>query len=492
MYPSTYHLCINNSKGEGKSCTDSEGTKWTKCTCSTNNYPIKSSECEKTGLQGDYSQTCTDSDGNIWLKSCSCASGWMQTSLVNIKCSTDGDCCACTVGDYTKLPGTSYYCWEGSECTDYESCKKQKCAIASQSDFDKYWSGYDIAGTCKNLTVDCAALGYDTCTAGTGVTCKDGTEPYRCPFDHTKVYCESGCSSSCEFITKADCELIYFGSNCTKDSAGCYKPTSCKTGYGKTTAQCSNGEAGNWTLGSADEYGCALCQCETTCVDKISTIPGNATAVYETCTACNQTTQIISDFKCNEGYTKSQDGKSCVEITCSDNYARSAADCGTTGTLGWTLGTVTDEAGCFKCEKKSCPTGTSVGCSIYSYKSGTTNYYRGNTQCIKCTTCPNNGYAIGSGKGGCDSGQIRVESSDPKCYECKTGYDREQYGCNIEHAITVDADGNPTSDKYFDHCSCYWDDGYCNTAWVEEHGLCKKGDTHCFYCPGPGCSGGWQ
>ena len=249
-----------------------------------------------------------------WLKSCSCASGWMQTSLVNIKCSTDGDCCACTVGDYTKLPGTSYYCWEGSECTDYESCKEpdEKCAIASQSDFDKYWSGYDIAGTCNNLTVDCAALGYDTCTAGTGVTCKDGTEPYRCPFDHTKVYCESGCSSSCEFITEADCELAYFGSNCTKDSAGCYNPTSCKTGYGKTTAQCSNGEAGNWTLGSADEYGCALCQCETTCVNKISTIPGNATAVYETCTACNQTTQIITDFKCNEGYTKSSDGKSCV------------------------------------------------------------------------------------------------------------------------------------------------------------------------------------
>ena len=238
----------------------------------------------------------------------------MQTSLVNIKCSTDGDCCACTVGDYTKLPGTSYYCWEGSECTDYESCKEpdEKCAIASQSDFDKYWSGYDIAGTCNNLTVDCAALGYDTCTAGTGVTCKDGTEPYRCPFDHTKVYCESGCSSSCEFITEADCELAYFGSNCTKDSAGCYNPTSCKTGYGKTTAQCSNGEAGNWTLGSADEYGCALCQCENTCVNKISTVPGNATAVYETCTACNQTTQIITDFKCNEGYTKSQDGTACV------------------------------------------------------------------------------------------------------------------------------------------------------------------------------------
>ena len=35
-----YYLCINNSKGEGKSCTDAEGTKWTKCTCSTNNYPM--------------------------------------------------------------------------------------------------------------------------------------------------------------------------------------------------------------------------------------------------------------------------------------------------------------------------------------------------------------------------------------------------------------------------------------------------------------------
>ena len=478
-----YQLCINNSEGSGEICTDKEGTKYTECTCS-DSYSIKSSECEKTGLQGNYSDSCTDSDGNIWLKSCSCASGWSQTESLSCdtKCNYGG-----TPIEDIELPGSKLYCWKGCRCTE-----PPKCEISYQSDFDNYWAGYSVnsANGCNNLTVDCATLGYDTGTAGTGVTCKDGTEPYRCPFDHTKVYCESGINGSCEFITKADCEKTYFGSNCTVDSSKCYKPTSCKTGYGKTTAQCSNGEAGNWTLGQTDEYGCAVCQCESTCVNKISTIPGNATAVYENCTACNQTTQIISDFKCNEGYTKSQDGNSCVKITCSDNYARSAADCGTTGTLGWTLGTVTDDAGCYQCKMKTCPSGSSVGCTVHSYKTGMTNYYRGDTQCITCTTCPNNGYPIDS-YSQCASGQIQIKSSDPNCFECKTAYDREQYGCNIEHAITVDADGNPTSDRYFDHCSCYWDDGYCNTAWVEEHGLCKKGDTHCFYCPGPTCSGGW-
>ena len=261
-----------------------------------------------------------------------------------------------------------------------------------------------------------------------------------------------------------------------KDSAGCYKceQKTCPSGT-STSKTCSGGKIAQASGDYAGNNACYKC---------VSCPSGYATSVSYCGSgnwALDKNTQAADYAGCYK----------CVNQGCSDGFAKTAADCGTTGTKGWTLGTDTDAAGCFKCEKKECPTGTSVGCNKHSYKISTTNNYQGNTQCIKCTTCPNNGYAIGSGKGGCDSGQIIVESSDPKCYECKTGYDREQYGCNIEHAITVDADGNPTSDKYFDHCSCYWNDGYCNTAWVEEHGLCKKGDTHCFYCPGPGCNGGW-
>ena len=315
---SSYMICGNNSTGSGESCIDKEGTKYKRCICSKNTY---ATQCNGAGIEGNYSNYCINSDGETWYSSCSCQSGWTKTTLANIKCSTDSDCCACTVGAYTKLPGTDSYCWEGATCSDYETCKEEveQCVIAYQSDFDNFWSGYDVGGTCRNLTVDCATLGYDSGSAGANVTCKDGTEPYRCPFDHTQVYCESGIGNSCEFISEADCELAYFGSNCTVDSASCYNPTSCKTGYGKSTTACANGEAGDWSLGSMDEYGCAVCQCESTCVNKISTIPGNATAVTEICQSCYQTTSIITGFTCNEGYTKSADGTSCV-ATCSSEY----------------------------------------------------------------------------------------------------------------------------------------------------------------------------
>lgn len=189
MCSDNYQLCENNSTGSGESCVDSEGTKYKECICSSSTY---STQCNSEGLTPAYSNYCVDSDGEYWYTDCSCASGWTLTTLANIKCNTDDGCCSCTVGAYTKLPGTTdSYCWEGSNCYDYESCK-EKCTIAYQSDFDNFWSGYDVNDTCSNLTVDCQTLGYTSGTAGTGVTCTDGTEPYRCPFDHTAVYCESG------------------------------------------------------------------------------------------------------------------------------------------------------------------------------------------------------------------------------------------------------------------------------------------------------------
>ena len=325
---------------------------------------------------------------------------------------------------------------------------------------------YGGTGSCTNANPagDCTTLGYSKDNVS-------GCEHYLyCPFDTAYKRCvtQTGTTADCSDYPLSSCPTGAVCSACGTGSGSNitirYMVTACQAGYTKSGNTCVVATCSGYTLSSC---------------------PANGS-----CTSClSGTTTKYKLNSCNSGYVMS--GNSCVANFCSSGFAKTAADCGTTGTKGWTLGTDTDAAGCKKCEKKTCPTGTSVGCNVHSYKISTTNSYQGNTQCIKCTTCPNNGYAIGSGKGGCDSGQIRVESSDPKCYECKTGYDREQYGCNIEHAITVDADGNPTSDKYFDHCSCYWDDGYCNTAWVEEHGLCKKGDTHCFYCPGPGCSGGW-
>lgn len=296
---SEYIECGNNSEGSDSGiCQEPDGdVKYKQCECNKNVY---SSKCEGAGLEGDYSDVCIDSDGNTWFKSCQCAGGYTQTAYSNIKCSDE---CKdnCRLGNYIQLPGTSYYCWEGAECLEDPTPEIEQCPIIYQSDFDGFWAGYDVSGDCGNLTVDCDTLGYNTGSAETGRKCKDGTEPYRCPFDHTEVYCASGIAG-CDYSTVDDCEKAYFGSTCTEDTNGCYLPTGCKTGYATDVETCKVDD-GSYSLGTADAFGCAQCVCKNTCEDTVTTIPDNATAVKSYCIACGQTTQITTDVKCNSGYT---------------------------------------------------------------------------------------------------------------------------------------------------------------------------------------------
>ena len=213
-----------------------------------------------------------------------------------------------------------YYCWTG-ECREIPD---EVCENPHQSDFDKFWKGYDFQGDnqCHNLEIDCATLGYNTCSADINTKCKDGSEPFRCPFDHMRVYCESGCATQkCDYDTQNSCETYNYNSICSKDAEGCWNPTACKTGFAKSVSACANGVPGDWSLGDTDDFGCASCSCSSNCYDKISSsqIPANASPTWEVCSACNQSVQIISGFSCNQGYTISQDGKSCV-AACGDEY----------------------------------------------------------------------------------------------------------------------------------------------------------------------------
>ena len=415
--PSKYSICSNNSTGviggEDSMCEDKEGIKHTRCQCDKSVYPT---QCTGAGLTGDYSSSCTDDSGQIWFKTCSCKSGWMRASSADIKCSAECDG-HCSLGEQTLIPGTLEYCWTGSECKydpndpdnpNYEE-DEEVCLVVYQSDFDKFWGGYDVNGKCNNLTVDCASLGYTTGTAGTGVKCADGTEPYRCPFDHSIVYCEFNIEGACDFITKEDCELNYFGSVCERGADKCFKPSACKTNYSKNADSCANGVAGKWTLGESDNYGCAICQCETTCADTLRILPANADPVYEKCSACNETVDIMVDFTCKAGYIKSDDGTTCVEdcgdefkldkcptnslceqclsgkklkykaIGCKDGFAKTSLGCGLFGANAWTIGTK-DDNGCGACVPYDCGSDYSATATCPS------NYY-GQKQTQLCLTC---------------------------------------------------------------------------------------------------------
>lgn len=316
---SKFKKCENNSvpanTNPDNTCQETwsdNSIKYTECICQ-NPY---NQTCDGKGVttSGNY---CIDSNGKTFWSACQCDNGYFETSYANIKCPSSCTYGCLNIGTYTPLPGTSNYCWSGAECAPEPEKPAETCKIVYQSDFDNFWEGYDAATNCRNLTVNCAILGYDTGKADTGVKCKDGTEPYRCPFDHTAVYCESGIEDSgCQYTTQSTCEMSYFGSTCAPDSKGCWNPNACKDGYGKTKAQCSGSEDGNWSLGSSDEFGCALCQCTSTCKNYTGGKPEHAKYTTGTCKSCGKTETVTTGWECNDGYHKNSAGTGCeADIT---------------------------------------------------------------------------------------------------------------------------------------------------------------------------------
>ena len=224
-----------------------------------------------------------------------------------------------------------------------------------------------------------------------------------------------------------------------------------------------------WYLNENDKDSAGCYKCEQ------KTCP-SGTSTSKTCSDANQTAQATGDYAGNNACYK------CVTTKCSTGYKKTVAECGSSGSKGWTLNAEDqDEAGCFKCEKKSCPTGTSVGCSIYSYKSGTTNYYQGNTQCIKCTTCPDNGYST-STKCNSTNQKAVISPKDSHCYTCETCYNRQYYGCTSMYMEPVDKDGNVVSDGCFVFCR-----NLSNGAKVTPC-LFGSNNRYCYNCPGSYCT----
>ena len=313
---SKFKKCENNSvpanTNPDNTCQETwsdNSIKYTKCVCPKPDYE---QTCVGKGIttSGSY---CIDSDGTTFWSACQCDTGYFETSYANIKCPSSCTYDCSSLGSYTPLPGTSNYCWSGAECRPAPEKPAETCKIVYQSDFDNFWEGYDAATNCRNLTVNCAILGYDTGKADTGVKCKDGTEPYRCPFDHTAVYCESGIEDSgCQYTTQSTCEMSYFGSTCAPDSKGCWNPNACKEGYGKTKAQCSGSEDGNWSLGSSDEFGCALCQCTSTCKNYTGGKPEHAQYTTATCESCGKKETVTTGWECLKPFVNNESNTDCV------------------------------------------------------------------------------------------------------------------------------------------------------------------------------------
>lgn len=178
------------------SCALTDHDLYSECVCDPDKYKYTMEDCVGEGLRPstDDNDKCIDSKGDVHYSKCECDIGWDKKQGNALTCAADCKSDVCHfVETPVAIPGESgYYCWKGTTC---DACDASK----GLTDYDRFWIGYQVNTSLKMkqcsrnpIVTDCRALGYDTGIASTGTKCKDKTEPFRCPFDHTKVYCESG------------------------------------------------------------------------------------------------------------------------------------------------------------------------------------------------------------------------------------------------------------------------------------------------------------
>ena len=208
----------------GDYCLNTEGeTYYQACKCNENyKYECKMYEhnvgkdtaCENTAEDKKLYTSCQCNDNYVERTSTTCSTLCPKTkgytgncAGVNVRNGNIEDssklegsenycikgsfhCETCAEGGYTKTcvginlspENRDDYCEDANGVKLYKNCEAT-CA-SPKADFDNYWQGYGV-NTCHNLTVDCTTLGYDS----TKTSCKDGSTPYKCPFDHAKTYC---------------------------------------------------------------------------------------------------------------------------------------------------------------------------------------------------------------------------------------------------------------------------------------------------------------
>ena len=492
--PDIFKVCPSGTKPADASITGQDTCKektpdavdkFTLCYCDTSVYKYSQSNCGADGLKltGD---SCNADNGH-WTKSCSCDTIYSKVAYSEISCKSTCQWGCSDIGYYTQLPDTSYYCWKGNTCAPKPA---NVCPISGYSkeysDFDNYWVGYDSAGSCKNLNVNCSDLGYKTGTLASGKKCKDGSDPYRCPFDHEQVFCEtgicnyytqqecedansnyvcaknstdvcwvtSGCRTGfypssgsclpCAHTTKSSCEGAYANAVCTADSYSCFKPTGCKANF------CGNGNPCSIVCGSAYKY-------TSTSKPANSTPSGNKCTGYTgtSAGACSgSSVDRYDSFTCDTGYKKS--GDTCVaECTYADEAAcesaNSKSDC------------TADSYGCYK--PTACKSGYAKSCSS-GYTLSSKDSYGCGTCSASCTYASQVACQYANANSNC--------TYSDGCYKptsCKDGYKK---------FCTGGVPQNP------DNSGC----GTCNASIppINPAGCCAKNYKYDCTSLGKGCS----
>ncbi len=175
--------------------------------------------CEAAGYDTDDNSDmyCSSSD-TIYLSDGTLTSCYDGCSDIYSSCSAAGFvdpiyydyCTGSNVDIYTSNSGDTYTC--NTSCGDCLYTTAPDC----ESKYTNSVCTVDSKG-CYNPT-SCKTNYVTSCTSPYYITGKD----------------ENGCGTcktDCAHVTEATCESAYKNSECTKNSSGCYVPTSCKTNY---------------------------------------------------------------------------------------------------------------------------------------------------------------------------------------------------------------------------------------------------------------------
>lgn len=264
----------------------------------------------------------------------------------------------CKAEDLITCPGTTLTLCAAPDmvaitptCEDLGFTQEEK-PWCSSLEKCKYDETYTLCNTALNAKT-CAERGFTAddkaswCDENSIVECKeaDGTIMTLC--SAPLVECPYGSVEACQ-------EANPWG--VCNEVDGCAQVTECADGY------VNSGIPPQFTVEEAGTYGNGMhCIRANGCNAEL-----NAYADRAVCTKGISVDPLtlhgITCFVCEEGYEDEDDGGS--ESSCSAGYAKNVTECGTTGAKGYTLNkTATDSAGCFHCDKKSCPDGT-------AYKSG--------------------------------------------------------------------------------------------------------------------------
>ena len=415
------------AKGTSQGNCTSTGTYYSGFTCNTN-YCKSGDSCKKICSSTTYPLTSTVSNATMG----SSCTGYRGTSKGS--CSTSS-----SATYYSGFTCNANYCKSGSGCKAIcSSTYKYSTAIAnatmtgactgakgtskgSCTSTGTYYSGFTcndgyvksgnscVAATCnlgcKTNVAACGKLGSSGWTLGANCNLSGTSWCKKC----TARSCPRGSSTTAKTCSAKQKKV-------TKGYSGdtaCTVCSTCKTNYASAASGCGTRGATGWKLGiTKDSIGCYICTAKA--CPSGSHVEGN----FQIACPVNQE-KVLTGYSGDSPCYKCQ-----IRPACSSGYARRAADCGTTGTSGWNLGTRKDSAGCYKCTAKSCPSGSSTtttrclqggytlqtvgysgdkacnkcvsntvpGCCFSAIGGSTNKYYKGTScysySCAGCTKCP--------------------------------------------------------------------------------------------------------